>query len=384
MGKGEGELHKARLRLESPSSGERSDVWKALRALSALAYGKGIIKWRKEGHRTIGKLIFIDAPAVHEKFRGRLVLLSATAPPGLLKKTLGLEELPWRGYTLPRRGRLIGIVPIASTGKLNLDPSRPFPGAVKNALEIVKVVGAEGVISYKDLFCKLQEELGFREEALLGWGTHEGTNTFRDARFLVLLGRPTPPPKEVLDWLLLGEDTGETLLWLLVSPVLQAVGRLRKWWEEEATLFVIDRHFLQLQRFLLSHLGPSDLIFWASSSAADTKRKAAALREALEAPRGREEETFMRTYTSLARAEGVSRQARVAWAGRFFRVQAFAARWRAWWDLVKKQIEKPEKSDFSRLIEVFFGKIEEFLPRIFPRRGPPKQMEIFKTKVSYV
>jgi len=107
------------------------------------------------------------------------------------------------------------------------------------------------------------------------------------------------------------------------------------------------------------------LIFWITDRGEDTQKKASALKAALKASSREMEEAFMAAYLSSTR----SRQARYSWARRFSRLQFFAQKWRAWWEYIKKQAGDGEKPSYSRLIEIFSRKIEEFLPRIFPGGG---------------
>jgi len=352
-------------------------VWHAWRALEALGVGKAKIRWKRKGRNVEGSLLFFDSPSVPSDFSGKLLLLSATAPPTLLARTLGLSSLPFRTFILPRKGRLVFFEPTSGTGKLRLKDG--LPTAVRNALRLALSAGAEGIIAYKDLLPRLRGEFfALEEDAFVGWGRHEGINAFKDAKALAILGRPTPPPSEVIDWLLLSRNAGETLFWLFVSPLLQAIGRLRRLWDDEdATVFVIDRHAVQLERFLLPHLGPSDLSLPVTEQPRDTRRKAAALKAALATEKGKEEEVFTQVYLDLARQDGVSRQARWAWLGRFHRRRAFAARWQKWWEFVQKEAGNDKKPSFSALKEIFSAKIEEFWLES-PRRGPPGQKTLLR------
>ena len=245
------------------------------------------------------------------------------------------------------------------------------PGSVRNALEIAKSAGTEGLITHKSA----APAVGNFFKNVLTFGQHEGKNIFKDVEKLAILGRPTPPPAEICEWLALAGREGreEVLFWLLVSPVLQAIGRNRRLWEEEnSAVFIIDRHLIQLQRFLLPYLGPCDLLFWSTDKGEDTAKKSAALRAAMKVSPQEMEEAFMAAYC----AQTPSRQARHSWAQRFSRLQYFHQKWRAWWEFVKKQAGDGEKVPYSLLIKIFSQKIEEFLPRIFPRRGPPRQLSL--------
>jgi len=378
-------LHRVRFHLENWSwedarreTGEKEmpelAVWRALRALEALGAGKAKIRWQRK--RVEGSLLFFDTPTVPGSFRGKLLLLSATAPPTLLARALGLFSLPFKVFVRPRYGRVVFLEPTASTGKLRLKNGNGLPAAVRNALKLALDAGAEGLIAYKDLLPRLRREFfELEEEAFVSWGRHEGTNAFKNAKALAVLGRPTPAPTEVTDWLLLSRNAGETLFWLFVSPILQAVGRLRQLWKDkDATVFIIDRHAAQLERFFLPSLGPSDLSFSVTEQRCDTRRKAAALKAALAAERGKEEGVFAQIYLDLARQDGVSRQARHAWLGRFNRRRAFAARWQKWWEFVQKEAGNDKKPSFYALKEIFSAKIEEVWLES-PRRGPPPQQK---------
>ena len=254
------------------------------------------------------------------------------------------------------------------------------PGSVRNALEIAKSAGTEGLITHKSAAPAVEGIF----ERVLTFGQHEGKNSFKDIEKIAILGRPTPSPAEITEWLALTgrEEREEVLFWLLVAPFLQAIGRARKLWEEEdAVVFLIDRHLIQFQKFLLPWLGPIDLLFWVTGKKGDTQKKSVALRAAINVSTDRMEETFMTAYLSSSRT---SRQARHSWAKRFSRLQYFHQKWRAWWDFIKKQAGDGEKVPYSRLIEVFSQKIEKFLPKVFPRRGPPPKQLSFLYGGAYV
>ena len=363
---GGGKLHQARVALEDVNT-DKSYVWRALSALSAIATNRAVINWSRKRNKAVGELLYYDASNM-SNYKGKLVLLSATAPPSLVKNCLNLKKLNWKCYLIPRKGKIVGINTISSTGKLALRNGLTKP--VQNALAISS---PEAIVCYKQNKDEISNTLS--DERIVTWGQHEGTNRLKDVSSLAIIGRPTPPPNEIVDWLLLTNNPAETLYWLLVSPLIQAVGRLRKLWKDEnATIFLIDNHVLQLQKFLLSWLGPFDLIFWATDKQKDTERKVVALKEAIkEKERRKVEETFLNNYSMLAKQNGVSRQAINKFGHRLFSANAFAARWQKWWKFIKSGLKEREKPDFSELIDTFSQKILEFLPRIFPRRGPPRQ-----------
>ncbi len=270
---GEGKLHQARVALEDENA-EKSYVWRVLSALKAIATNRAVVRWSRKRNKVVGKLLYYNAPDMSD-FGGKFVLLSATAPPSLVKNCLNLKKLNWRCYLIPRKGKLVGINTTSSTGKLALSHGLTKP--VQNSLLIAD---PEAVVCYKQSKDEISNLLS--EERIVTWGQHEGTNRLKDVSTLAIIGRPTPPPGEIVDWLLLTDNPSETLYWLIVSPLIQAIGRLRKLWEDEnATVSLIDNHVLQLQKFLLSWLGPFDLVFWATDKKKDTERKIVAIKEAL-------------------------------------------------------------------------------------------------------
>ena len=368
---GEGKLHQARVALEDTNI-DKSYVWRVLSALKAIATNRAVVRWSRKRNKVVGKLLYYNAPDMSD-FGGKFVLLSATAPPSLVKNCLNLKKLNWRCYLIPRKGKLIGINTTSSTGKLALSHGLTKP--VQNSLVIAS---PEAVVCYKQNKDEISN--AFLDDRVVTWGQHEGTNRLKDVSTLAIIGRPTPPPGEIVDWLLLTDNPSETLYWLIVSPVTQAVGRLRRLWEDEnATVFLVDNHVLQLQKFLLSWLGPFDLIFWATDKKKDTERKVVALKEALkEKERRKVEETFLNAYSILAKQDGTSRQAISKFARRLFSANSFVTRWAKWWNFVKNSVKDQKKPNFSELIGIFSQKIAEFLPRIFPRRGPPAQKNFLK------
>ena len=368
---GGGKLHQARVALEDVNI-EKSYVWRALNALKAIATDRATVSWSRKRNKVVGELLYYDAPNMNNH-KGKLVLLSATAPPSLVKDCLNLERLNWKCYLIPRKGKLVGINTTSSTGKLALQHGLTKP--VWNALAIAN---PDAVVCYKQNKDEISN--AFLDDRIVTWGHHEGTNRLKDVSSLAVIGRPTPPPSEIVDWLLLTNNPAETLYWLLVSPLIQAIGRLRRLWKDEnATVFLIDNHILQVQKFLLSWLGPFDLVFWATDKKKDTERKIVALKEVLkEKDRRKVEEIFLNTYSVLARQNGVSRQAVNKFARRLFSANAFAAKWQKWWEFVKNSMKKREKPNFSELIDIFSQKIVEFLPKIFPRRGPPRQNKLLQ------
>ena len=77
-------------------------------------------------------------------FTGKLVLLSATAPPSLVKNCLNLDELKWQCYLIPRRGKIAGINTTSSTGKLALQH-----GLTKPVWNGLKIADPEAIVCYK-------------------------------------------------------------------------------------------------------------------------------------------------------------------------------------------------------------------------------------------
>ncbi|MDQ7032233.1 MAG: hypothetical protein Q9M37_05900 [Desulfonauticus sp.] len=340
------------------------DVLDCLKSVAADKATLTIQKGKKE-------IIYIDPSYSIKNNDVKLLLLSATAPPSLLKKALNIRELAWTGYVAPRKGTVVGVIPKSSTGKLAMQK----PGqAVQNAREILRN-RVDGVITYKECLRQAEVHYGLEGEKVITWGKHEGSNSLKDAQALVIEGQLIPSPSEISEHLALCSDEQEQkemLFYLLVSPVLQAIGRCRRLWnDEKAVVFLMNRHFLQIQKFLISHLGAleDDFAFWATEHPLDTERKKIAIYHMLHINAGNRKQLFSDIYLRHTR----SKQIRYYWKNAFRKIQKKISQFSNWYRKVTSLLMiNTIKITYNTMYCIFQNRLEQFKYAISnPFNAPP-------------
>ena len=161
------------------------------------------------------------------------------------------------------------------------------------------------------------------------------------------------------------------MFYLLASPILQGVGRLRAFWREEDTsAVIIDNHAAQLQRLLLPYLGPAHLTFPVTPWAKDTEDKAAAFAIALSQPK-ETESSFLNTLDMRRRQRGISRQARMESVKRIVKRNAFSNYWRRWWEETTATLKRRDNISKDILVSVFTNVISQYFGNQQYNKAPP-------------